>query len=149
MLVAVWLLWSGHFDPLLLSLGLVSVLSVFGITIRMEKFSRSERDEYPGLGILLYFPWLLWEILKSNIDVARIILNPKLPISPRLLRVPASQRTATGRVIHANSITLTPGTISLDVGDDSILVHALTAEAAAGLESGEIDRRVSRVERQG
>jgi multicomponent Na+:H+ antiporter subunit E len=147
MLLAAWLLWSGHAEPLLLSFGLASILLVLGIMRRMQKFSGSESDEFPGPGILLYLPWLLWEILKSNIDVARIILDPKLPISPRLLHVVASQRTATGQVIYANSITLTPGTISLDVREGRILVHALTAEAAESLQTGEIDRRVSALER--
>ncbi len=147
LLFAVWLLWSGHTEPLLLAFGIGSVLSVMGITRRMNRFSGVERTDYPGAGFLLYVPWLLWQILKSNIDVARIILSPALPISPRLVRVMASQKTSTGKVIHANSITLTPGTISLDVRDDQILVHALTAESAAGVEGAEIDRRVTRIER--
>jgi multicomponent Na+:H+ antiporter subunit E len=146
MLIAAWLLWSGHAEPLLLGLGLVSVLTVLAITRRMDRFSESEGDEYPGLGLLLYLPWLVWQMFKSNLDVARIILNPRLPISPRLIRVPANQKTETGQAIYANSITLTPGTISLDVRDNQILVHALTEESAAGVEEGEMDRRVCRTE---
>ena len=146
MLIAAWLLWSGHAEPLLLGLGLVSVLTVLAITRRMDRFSESEGDEYPGLGFLLYLPWLVWQMFKSNLDVARIILNPRLPISPRLIRVPANQKTETGQAIYANSITLTPGTISLDVRDNQILVHALTEESAAGVEEGEMDRRVCRAE---
>jgi multicomponent Na+:H+ antiporter subunit E len=69
-----------------------------------------------------------------------------LPISPHLITVRTSQKTAVGQVIYANSITLTPGTISLDVRDDTILVHALTSDSAAGVEAGEMDRRVSRLE---
>lgn len=146
MLVAVWLLWSGHAEPLLLGFGLFSVLTVLAITRRMDRFSEFADDEYPALGLLLYLPWLFWQIFKSNLDVARIILNPRLPISPRLIRVPANQRTETGQAIYANSITLTPGTISLDVRDNQILVHALTEESAAGVEEGEMERRVCRME---
>ena len=79
-------------------------------------------------------------------DVALRILNPGLPISPRLVRVRAGQRTDVGRVLYANSITLTPGTVTIDTEGDTITVHALTAEAAAGVESGEMDRRASRAE---
>ena len=145
-LVAVWLLWSGHAEPLLLGFGLLSVLAVLAITRRMDRFSGSEGDRSPGFRLLLYLPWLIGQIFKANLDVARIILNPQLPISPRLIRVPASQKTAAGQVIYANSITLTPGTISLDVRNNQILVHALTEHSAAGVENGEMDRRVSRAE---
>jgi len=149
MLVAVWLLWSGHAEPLLLGFGFFSVLVVLAITRRMDRFSESQGGDSPGLKLFLYLPWLLGQIFKSNFDVARIILNPRLPISPRLIRVPASQKTAAGQVIYANSITLTPGTISLDVREDQILVHALTEDSAAGVLSGEMDRRVSRAEGRG
>ena len=149
MLVAVWLLWSGHTEPLLLGFGLASVLLVLLITRRMDRFSGADEDEYPSWRFLTYVPWLFWQILKSNIDVARIILDPRLPISPRLIRVRASQRTEAGQAVYANSITLTPGTISLDVREGQILVHALTAEAAASVESAEMDRRASRTERAG
>ena len=93
-----------------------------------------------------YGPWLLWEIAKANWDVARIILKPSLPIKPRLMRIRASQKTDLAKVIYANSITLTPGTITLDVRDDKFLVHALSDEAAADLDTGEMDRRVSAME---
>ena len=91
----------------------------------------------------------MWQIFKSNLEIARIILARRMPVSPRLLRVRASQRTAVGQFIYANSITLTPGTISLDLRDGQILVHALTKESAAGVEGGEMDRRVSRLENAG
>ncbi|MDP1718034.1 MAG: Na+/H+ antiporter subunit E, partial [Burkholderiales bacterium] len=85
-------------------------------------------------------------IVKSAWDVSKIILNPRLPISPTLIRVKTTQKTAVGVVTYANSITLTPGTISVDVKQGEILVHALTCEGAAGLQSGEMDRRVTRFE---
>jgi len=80
--------------------------------------------------------------VRSNIDVARRILSPGVPISPKLIEVPASQRTDLGKVIYANSITLTPGTISIRIRDGMILVHALSEEAADELLQGEMDRRV-------
>lgn len=82
----------------------------------------------------------------ANIDVARRILNPKLPIAPMMIRVKASQKGDLARVIFANSITLTPGTVSVDMQGDEIAVHALTPEAAEFDETGEMDRRVSRLE---
>ena len=146
-LALAWLAWSGHAETQLLVFGALSVAAVLGITRRMDRFAGAERDEHLGFGVVRYLPWLLWQITKSNVAVARIILDPKLPIQPRILRVPASQRTSTGQVLYANSITLTPGTISLDVRDDTILVHALTTESAAGLENGDMNRRVRSLER--
>jgi len=81
--------------------------------------------------------------------VARLIWTPSLPIRPQLLRVPASQRSELGNAIYANSITLTPGTVALDVRDGGILVHALTDSSREELQSGEMDRRVSRIESGG
>jgi multicomponent Na+:H+ antiporter subunit E len=78
-----------------------------------------------------------------------VILHPKLPIEPRMMRVRASQRTALGKVIYANSITLTPGTVTVDFdeADSTILVHALTETAHQGLLTGEMDRRVRALEK--
>ena len=81
--------------------------------------------------------------MKSAWDVSKVILNPSLPVSPTLIRVKTSQKTEVGVVVYANSITLTPGTISVDVGHGEILVHALTRESAAGLQTGEMDKRVT------
>ena len=96
-------------------------------------------------GALIYWPWLLVEIVKANIDVVRRVLSPSLPVSPTMLRVKASQKSDLGQVIYANSITLTPGTISVDVANGEILVHALSREGAEDLVGGEMDRRVVRM----
>ena len=97
-------------------------------------------------GLLRYAPWLFGTVIQANFDVARRILHPRLPITPTVIRVPAEQRTAPGRVSYANSITLTPGTISLEVSDDEIEVHALSVDAAEDLQSGEMGRRVVALE---
>ena len=89
---------------------------------------------------------MLVEIIKSNLDVTKRILSPTMPISPTLIRIPASQQTMVGQVTYANSITLTPGTISIDVDDGMIEVHALTRETAETLRTGEMDRRITAME---
>jgi len=77
---------------------------------------------------LIYFRWLFVEIVKANIAVVRAVLSPNMAVSPTLTRIPTPQKTDIGRVVFANSITLTPGTVSVDVQDDHILVHALLSE---------------------
>jgi multicomponent Na+:H+ antiporter subunit E len=142
-LFGVWLLWSGHTEPLLLAMGAVSTVLVVAIVVRM----RLVDEEGAPIGLparaFRFLPWLFWQIAKANVDVARRILNPRLPIHPALIRVKAGQRRDVGRVIYANCITLTPGTVSVDVEGDEIVVHALSREAAEGLQTGEMARRVS------
>ena len=145
-LFGVWLLWSGHFEPLLVSFGVLSCAVVVAIVRRMKIVDREGAPVELALRALAYVPWLLWEIAKANVDVARRILDPRLPISPRIIKVKAGQRHDISRVIYANSITLTPGTVSIDTAGDEITVHALTEEAARAVEAGDMDRRVSRLE---
>ncbi len=145
-LFALWLLLSGHYVPLLLGLGAISVLLVVTITLRMDVVDREGHPIHLSPKALLYWPWLAWEIVKSNVDVARRILSPTLPISPTVIRLKASQKSELGKVIYANSITLTPGTVSIDIDGDKIEVHALTREAAQALRTGDMDRRITRFE---
>jgi multicomponent Na+:H+ antiporter subunit E len=145
-LFALWLLLSGHYVPLLIGLGALSVLLVVTIALRMGVVDREGHPIHLSPKALLYWPWLAWEIVKSNVDVARRILSPTLPISPTVIRLKASQKSELGKVIYANSITLTPGTVSIDIDGDKIEVHALTREAAQALRTGDMDRRVTRFE---
>ncbi len=143
-LYGLWLLLSGHYVLLLLGLGVVSVLLVVLIAIRMDVVDPEGHPVHLGLkAALWYWPWLVWEIIKANVAVTRQILNPRLPISPTVVRVKATQKSALGKVVYANSITLTPGTVSIDVDGPTISVHALTREAAEDLKRGEMDRRVT------
>lgn len=142
-LFGTWLLLSGHYTPLLLGLGVASCAFVAYVAHRMDVADREAHPVHLGPQAVTYWAWLVLEIVKSNIAVARLILHPRMPISPRLISVKASQHSELGKVIYANSITLTPGTVSLSVQDDMIEVHALTEEAAADLAEGEMDRRVS------
>jgi multicomponent Na+:H+ antiporter subunit E len=145
-LVAVWLLLSGHYTPLLLALGALSCGGVLAISIRMNVVDREGAPVELPLRALRYLPWLLWEIMKANVDVAGRILHPRMPISPTLIKMRCTQIHDIGRVIYANSITLTPGTVSVDTHGEEITVHALTAEAAEDLLEGSMDRRVTRME---
>lgn len=146
LLFAFWLLLSGHYDLWFMGLGFISSASAVFLARRMGIVDAEglPLDLVPGL--LRYAPWLFGTVIQANFDVARRILHPRLPITPRLIHVPAEQRTAPGQASYANSITLTPGTISLEVSDDEIEVHALSVDAAEDLQSGEMGRRVVALE---
>ena len=146
-LFALWLMLSGHYGPLLLTIGALSCALIVWIAARLDVIDHEAIPlQLKVFGTLSYLAWLGKEITKANIAVARIILDPALPISPVMVQVPATQRTDVGKVIYANSITLTPGTVSVEVMDELILVHALTREAAIGLANGDMDRRVDAIE---
>ena len=142
-LAAVWLLLSGHYNPLLLAFGALSCAFVVFLARRLGLVDREGMPLHVLQRLPGYWLWLLGEVVKANIDVARRIVDPKLPVSPRIFEVETRLRTDFLRALYANSITLTPGTIAVDVRDDSILVHALTAEGQAALETGEMDARVA------
>lgn len=147
-LLLFWLVLSGHYTPWLIGAGVLSAIVLAAFARRMESID-DEGHPYEWLaGALTYWPWLAWEIVKSTIDVVRIILNPALPIAPRLIFVRPSQKTAVGAVTYANSITLTPGTITVEIDrhDRRFTVHALTEAGAAGLETGDMDRHVASFE---
>lgn len=145
-LFAIWLLLSGHYTPLLLVLGVVSVLLVVLLAVRADLIDHEMQPVLLKPSVLLYWVWLAREIIKSNIDVSRRILDPRMPISPNIFTVKTAQKTDLGRATYANSITLVPGTVTMDVDGDVFTVHALTREAAEDLKRGEMDRRVCRVE---
>ncbi len=145
-LFAVWLLLSGHFDATLMTYGALCCATVVALVTHLGILDIEALPVRLGFRALFYAPWLFKEIVLSNLSVARVILDPRLPIHPRILRVDASQKTNVGQVIYANSITLTPGTVTLDIREGKFLVHALTTDSAQGLLSGEMDRRVSRFE---
>jgi len=141
------MLLSGSFDPLLLFFGAVSCALVWWISHRMDIFDREEHPVHVHpIKLIGYYLWLCREVIKSNLDVARRILDPALPIQPRLIKVRTSQRTELGQVLYANSITLTPGTVSIDLQGNEIEVHALASGPADDLLTGEMDRRISAIE---
>ena len=145
-LYCLWLLLSGYVQALLLSLGAISVIAIVWIAHRMDVIDHEGHPIHLTARAFLYWPWLLAEIVKSNIAVARVIVRRKMPISLTVVEVKATQETELGQVIFANSITLTPGTVTIAVDRDIITVHALTREAAAGVQAGEMDRRVTAME---
>ena len=122
-----------------------AALCVYAVT-RMKIFDREGHPVYLLGAALTYYPWLIAEIIKSAWSVTKIILHPALPISPTLTVVNASQKTSEGVATYANSITLTPGTITVGVSGKELTVHALVEDGARDLETGRMDARVARFE---
>jgi multicomponent Na+:H+ antiporter subunit E len=143
-LAGTWLLLSGIYDnALILGLGVVSVVAVVLVSRRMNLVDTEGTPIHLTARIPIYGPWLLWEIMKSSVGVARRAFALKPEIDPTLIRLPTRLRSDLSRVIYANSITLTPGTVTVSVEPDTLVVHALTRHGAAGLEEGDMERRVA------
>jgi len=145
-LFAFWLALSGHYTAFLVTVGiLVTGLCVL-VAWRVHTVD-GEGHPYEALvGAATYWPWLAREIARSAWAVTKIVLDPKLPISPTMTVVRADQRTPMGIATYANSITLTPGTITVAVDDKTLTVHALVRDGALDLERGGMNGRVKQFE---
>jgi multicomponent Na+:H+ antiporter subunit E len=139
---AFWLLLSGHYTPLLMLLGAASVALVLWFLRRMDRADQEPVQLRPKLGLFLYLGWLLWSVIKANIDLARRIWDPKMPIHPVWARLDARVETPVETTLYANSITLTPGTLTTDVCEDHFLIHAISQEGIDELREGEMERRI-------
>lgn len=144
-LFAFWVILSGHFSLLLLALGLASVLLVMWFMRRMDAADGEPITLYPVPGLIVYCSWLMWCVVKSNIDLARRIWDPKLPIRPSWSRLDTGVSSPMEKTLYANSITLTPGTLTTDVRDDHFLIHSLSPEGMEALRQGEMERRIRRL----
>lgn len=143
--MVIWLLWSGLYKPLLISLGVFSCVISVLLATRTGFF----RHALP-LRSLLRLPalwwWVLKEVVTSSLEVARVVLTPSLPIQPELVEFTSSEKSDSGKVIIGNSITLSPGTVTIDVDGDRLLVHCLTTSSADSLRTREVERRTAKLE---
>jgi len=145
-MLSFWVILSGMFDAFHLSLGVISCLLVtlFSGKMLFEGLGVEVRARQI-FGMLAYLPWLLWAIVLSNLQVAYIVLHPQMlaKMEPQLIRFKTKLKSNFARVTFAQSITLTPGTITVSLQDDEMTVYALTKDAADSL-PGEMERRIAR-----
>ena len=142
-----WIFLSGEFSFILLLSGIISSLLVSYIS---HDLLIGNGDMKLGfirtIRFIRFLPWLLWQIVLANIDLAIRTLHPKMPINPMLINFKNNLKTDLGMVILANSITLTPGTVTIDVNENEFLVHVISEKAAQSLISGEMQARVKKIE---
>lgn len=145
-----WLLMSGYWDnPLLLTFGVISVLLCLFVAWKIEKKYPFHRAISLLSGLPLFWLWLFKEVILANIDVLKCIWFPsKFPLTPTIRTLPMSQKTRLGKTTYANSITLTPGTISMDVKGSEVTVYGLLKDSIDDLEKGKMDKRVTLLEKK-
>jgi len=159
LLLGLWLLMSGHYDFFHIAMGVVSSVAVVLLHLRLRKYYFFEeemaeaqarmKDIYPArirLGrLLIYIPWLIWQIVIASLQVAAVVLNPKMPIDPALVRFKTKLPNTAAKVILGNSITLTPGTITIQIEGDEFLVHSIMDESASGIVDGSLPGQVAKL----
>ena len=142
-----WIFLSGEFSFILLLSGIISSLLVSYIS---HDLLIGNGDMKLGfirtIRFIRFLPWLLWQIVLANIDLAIRTLHPKMPINPMLINFKNNLKTDLGMVILANSITLTPGTVTIDVNENDFFIHVISEKAAQSLISGEMQARVKKIE---
>jgi len=140
-MTAFWLAMSGMFTGMLLTLGVISIVLTLWLCKRMNILD-AETAPYLYMPLTLnYFVWLGKEIYKANMAVVKAVMSPDMNISPALVRVPLNRKTDIGATMFANSITLTPGTVSVEINDEDILVHALLSDMAVADDFTEMGER--------
>ena len=153
-----WLLLSGHYDFFYISMGVLSALLIVLLNIRLRKyyFFREEISEteakikgiYPSRlrlirFLFIYVPWLIWQIVIASLQVAYAVLRPKMPIDPSLVFFKTKLPNMSSKVILGNSITLTPGTITIQLTEDQFIVHALMDVSSSGIIDGTLPGQVA------
>jgi multicomponent Na+:H+ antiporter subunit E len=150
LLMLFWLLLSGHYDLMHISFGIFSVILVTLMNYSLRKRLLA-MEEHTGnlklsfLRLIVYIPWLLWQIVIASMQVAWVVLHPKCPIDPALCRFRTKLGNATAKVILGNSITLTPGTITLEIVKDEFLVHSLMGMSCSGIVDGTLPGEVAKL----
>lgn len=146
-MVGFWLLLSGHYTPLMFFFMAVSIALVVWLSSRMQAARYQINPLTQGLRIVRYLAWLVVEIIKASIDVALRVWGLK-PIKPAIHHLPAPQNTELGKTFYANSITLTPGTVTIgfDKNKNELIVHAIHEDLFKDLNEGEMGRKIKHVE---
>jgi multicomponent Na+:H+ antiporter subunit E len=144
-LLAFWVVFSGLFDAFHLTLGVISclIVTLMSHDLLITKIRREQRFG-KAMRFIVYFPWLMWQIVLANFHVVRMVLQPS-KIKPHIIKFDAKLKDDLARVLLGNSITLTPGTITMAIDDDEFVVHALDQQVADDLLTGEMEKRVARV----
>ncbi|MHC4850322.1 MAG: Na+/H+ antiporter subunit E [Planctomycetota bacterium] len=146
----IWIVFSGKFDAFHLTLGAVSIAIVLVFNGAVRRLSPAHggpaaRQPFRWGEAIFYFPWLLWQIVVSALYVTKLTLIGEAVIDPRIVRFRSDQPNEVAQVILGNSITLTPGTLTLDIDEDEYVIHALDQHSATGLVTGDMPQRVARM----
>lgn len=138
-----WLLLSGFIEPLLLSFGAISVVIVLFILKRMDKVENEPGQIGTSIRLIRYTPWLIGQVFSSAIHVTKLIWGSPDKVSPAIAKINVKDVPSSSRVLYANSITLTPGTLSVDLDENEVTVHALHRSSIDELKEGQMEKKIT------
>jgi multicomponent Na+:H+ antiporter subunit E len=146
-LMTFWIIMSGFFDFIHLGLGVLSVAGVMYVNYRLKAHRFFEDDmndvsEVRFFRAIYYVGWMIVQIIISGFHVAGIIIRPKMPIHTTMITFRANLPSAHARMILGNSITLTPGTLTIDITGDRFTVHAIDDNTYQGIINDKMPREV-------
>jgi multicomponent Na+:H+ antiporter subunit E len=142
-----WILLSGEFTFILITSGVVASLIVAYLSHDIFVGKADLKTEIGRVfKFIVYIPWLLWEIILANVEIAYLVLNPKPLIDPQLVHFKNDLKTDLGIVTLAHSITLTPGTVTVEANREEFIIHAIWQKSAEGIIGGEMQRKVKKIE---
>lgn len=144
-LAALWLAISGVYKPVIVLLGVASVVLVVWLAVRMRVVGDEHNPVFFAWRLPLFWLWTLREIIQANFHVARLTLKPER-ISPRIVTMPVRLNSSLGKVVYGNTCTLTPGTVTLFLDREKLVAHALDRQSAESLQCGRLARKVSWLE---
>jgi multicomponent Na+:H+ antiporter subunit E len=150
-LLLFWQALSARIDPLFIALGVVSALLATAFSLRLLEDVLGPATDTPRIHVpyLLWFlVWLLWQIPPAGFQVASVVLDPRRPPRPGVVRFRTNLRSPAAKTLLANAITLVPGTMTLSVEGDEFTVHAFTPDTTADLADGSMQTRIARAFRQ-
>ncbi len=142
-----WILLSGEFTFILITSGIVS--SLIAAYLSHDLFiGKADMKTEAGrvFRFFRYLPWLLWQIILCNLEIAYLVLSPGLKVDPQIIRFKPDLKTDLGIVTLANSITLTPGTVTVEASREEFVIHAIWHKSAEGIIDGEMQRKVKKIE---
>jgi len=144
---AFWILLSGEFTFILITSGVVASLITAYLSHDIFVGKADLKTETGRVfKFIVYIPWLLWEIILANVEIAYLVLSPKPLVDPQIVRFKNDLKTDLGIVTLAHSITLTPGTVTVDANREEFVIHAIWQKSAEGIISGEMQRKVKKIE---
>lgn len=149
-LLIIWLVFSGKYDVMHITFGIVGVILVILMNYRLSRVNLFPEREEPNIPIKIYrlpvyILWLVKEIFLANLQVAYLVIHPEMPIEPKLLTFRTKLPSASAKVILGNSITITPGTLTVDIEHNKFLVHCLTPRSAGSLQTGDMQMRIMKL----
>ncbi len=141
-LFGLWLVLSGQYDAVHVVLGACFSLAIAWLHAAAPKAGRAS---FPWIRFILYLPWLFSRIVFSGLHITRLVLDPRMPLDPKLIRYRTQLRDPVAQVLLGNSITLTPGTVTAEISTSELVVHALDGHSASDLVSQRLERKVQKV----